>query len=95
MFLPRTNGKIPYIDGLCAILMNRLTQWRGQELIEMDAYLYNRPQLKAEFRYVRNTGAYWSSIRNERQYRSKLGRAVPYQCLALFEVRDSYKERAF
>ena len=47
MFLARTNGEIPYIDELGAIPMNRLTQWRGQELFATDAYVYERPQLKA------------------------------------------------
>ena len=61
----------------------------------MDAYLYERPQLKVEFRYTRNTGPYWDSVRDERRFRSKLGRAIPYQCITVFGVRQTYFERAF
>ena len=93
--LARTNREVPYVDALCAIPVNLIEGWQGQERVAMEAYVYDRPQLLAEFRYVRNTGAYWEGIRDERRFRSRLGRAVPYQCLVLFGVRNTFTQRAY
>ena len=93
--LDRMNGEIQYVDALGSIPANMVTQWSGKDIVAMDAYIYERSHLKAKFRHIQNTSGFWEPIRNEGSFRSNMGWAIPYQCLTLFGVRDSYKARAF
>ena len=59
-------------------------QWRGQTIPRDDALCFDRPILRAEFRYVTRYGtarAYWRMIEWERRMRSRTGFFIPYQCL--------------
>ena len=96
MFLYRTFGEMDYLEALNGITPELIASWRGQELCHDDAWVWTKPQLKAEFRYTRKVGPHWTvNVKNERRLRSRYGRPVPYQCLSTFGVRRSFMERAF
>ena len=92
----RTNGEREYLDNLNLISEEQLTAWRGQTITTMTAWCPVRPQLVAEFRYLRKDSPYWEvSVRDERRFRNRFGLAVPYQCLSLFGVRRRHLVRGF
>ena len=96
MFLYRTFGEMDCLEAVRGINPERIAAWRGQDLILDEAWVRDKPQLKAEFRYTRKAGPHWTiNCKNERRLRSKYGRPVPYQCLSTFGVRRSFFERAF
>ena len=96
MFLVRTRGESDYFDRLVAIPDARIESWRGREIVSNDAWVWPRAQLCAEFRFIRKRGAYWRTfVKNTRRLRAKHGRAIPYQCLATFNLAPEFFRRAF
>ena len=96
MFVFRTNGEVGYFDNLNAIPATQIAAWSGERTSSMDAWCFTKPQLVAEFRYLRKRGSYFDVfVRNERRMRSRHGRAVPYQCLSTFKLSPRHFESAF
>lgn len=64
--------------------------------VDRVAYVWPKPLLVAEFRYLRKNSRYWSTwVKNECRLRSKHGRVIPRQFLATFGLRDTFFGRAF
>lgn len=96
MFLYRTFTEREYLTRIAAIPVATIEAWRNMTGVDRTAYVWPKPLLLAEFRYLRKDSLYWTNwVRNERRLRSKHGRVVPRQCLATFGLRESFFARAF
>ena len=96
MFLTRTRGEVDYQHYLNAITTQVIETWRNQNIVSHDAWVWPRAQICAEFKYLDRRGVYWRTfVRSERHLRARHGRAIPYHCLATFNLRYAFFERAF
>ena len=87
----RTYTEVGYIDALNEIPAATINGWRGRLTVSQDAYVWNKSMLMAEFRYLRKDSSYWvKSVADTRRFRSRLNRAVPYECLNMFGLHDGY-----
>lgn len=91
----RTQGEIEYATSLASIPSTAIDGWRGRHIVSDEAWVWPKAQLRAEFRYIRKGGLYWRWVHDERRFRSKFGRAIPYQCVTVFSMKDSYFRKAF
>lgn len=100
LFWYRTRGEMELARNLMDVTDEQLERWllpegNGDLKLMDEAYVSNRPQLRAEFRYVKRTSSYWGEqVRQERRCRSMLGYAVPYQAFTAYQMRDGKRARA-
>ena len=81
---------------LDALTPKAIEAWRGQDIVSHVAWVWSRAQKGAEFRYLDRPGVYWETfVRSKRRLRAMHGRAIPYHCLATFNLRPAFFERAF
>ena len=96
MFLPRTRGEVDYQNHLNVITTQVIETWRNQEIVSNDAWVWPREQICAEFRYLDRRGVYWRTfVRSEHRLWARHGRAIPYHCLATFNLRPAFLKRTF
>jgi len=87
----RTYTEVGYINAISEIPAATINGWRGRRTVSQDAYVWNKSMLLAEFRYLRKDSSYWmKSVADTRRFRSRLNRAVPYECINMFGLQDGY-----
>ena len=96
MFLARTRGEVDYQTHLNATKTKVIEIWRKEDMVSNDAWVWPRAQICAELRYLYRRDVYWRTfVRSVRRLRGRHGRAIPYHCLATFNLRPAFFERAF
>ena len=96
MFLARTRGEVDYHNHLNEIPTQVIETSRNQDIVSNYAWVRPRAQICAEFRYLDRRGVYWRTfVLSELRLHARHGRAIPYHCLATFNLRHAFFERAF
>ena len=85
----RTEGEAGYGEKLMQLDYAR---YRGVIDVKQDVLCFDRPILRAEFRYLRknNQESFWDLIRWERRARCRLGILVPYQMVEAERIHRSH-----
>lgn len=94
MFKHRTKGEVGYLDTFRGIPVGLLWAWWGAACVHPAARLWDRAQLRDEFRFLRKNGLYRNVFfRIKRRLRSK--HEIPYQLLATFGPGSELFRRVF
>ena len=82
----RTEGESSYGANLMAFNADR---YRGSPTVSQDCLLWERPVLRAEFRYLRkrDNTVFWDMLRWERRARSRHGYLLAYQMIEVDRIR--------
>lgn len=78
MFLFRTYTERQYLTNMSALTADTIEGWRGTKGVDLEAYVWRKPLLVADFRYFLKDSRFWNVwVKNERRLRSKRGRVIP------------------
>lgn len=92
----RTFTEVGYVLALGEISEATINGWRNRRAVVQEAYVWGKSMLMAEFRYLRKDSSYWlKSVADTRRFRSRLSRAVPYECINILGLRHSYLANEF
>ena len=91
----RTAGEVEYGYNLASLDWN---QWKGRVRPDDAALCFDRPILRADFRYVRRyevASDFWERVKWERRTRSRSGYLVPYHCIEIDMVRRNARRSRY
>lgn len=92
----RKNGEMNYLGRLNAIPAEHIGDCSGRERVDRGAWVWAKPQLRIEFRYLQKNATFWGTFcRDERRLSSLQESAIPYQSLIVFNIHDAFIQRAF
>ena len=74
----RTTGEMAYVDNLLGL---RIRDWEGRRTVDATLLCWQRPILRAEFRYVPKPQTFWEWKYWERRMRARTGLLIPYHCI--------------